>query len=302
MILKARTESKELIIMRCLNSRMTLSASEKQHYIKLEKGYKGEQYFDELTEIHLDHEYLILNDLTFEHNHTTFQIDSLLISDKILHPCEIKYHAGDYYISNDLWYTTSGKEIRDPILQLKRAESLLRSMLQELKSDFKVSAQVVFVNPEFTLYHAPMDLPMILPTQLNRFFKTLNLNPTNMKKDQLKIANQLLASQVKSSYSKVPTYEYEQLEKGISCRECRKLSVTVFDDRCVCENCGFNEDIEAVVLRSVEEFVTLFPDRKITTNGIQEWCQLPCSTKVLRKIMKKHFRPIGYRRHTYYVK
>lgn len=302
MILKSRTESKELIIMRYLNSRMTLSPSEKQHYIKLEKGYKGEQHFDKLTEAHLE-DYLILNDLTFEHNNTTFQIDSLLISDKTLHPCEIKYHAGDFYIKNELWYTALGKEIRNPVLQLKRAESLLRSMLQEIKSDFKVSAQVVFVNPEFTLYHAPMDLPMILPTQLNRFFKTLKLKPTNMKKDQMKTANQLLALQVVNSlYSKIPTYEYEQLQKGISCSECRSLSVTVFDDICVCENCGFKEDIEAVVLHSIEEFAALFPDKKITTSGIHEWCQLPSSTKVLRKMLKKHFRPIGYRRHTYYVR
>lgn len=301
MILKARTESKELIIMRSLNSRMTLSSSEKQHYIKLEKGFQGEQYFDELTEIHLA-DYLILNDLTFEHHHTTFQIDSLLLSDKTLHPCEIKYHSGDYYIKNELWYTTLGKEIRNPVLQLRRAESLLRSMLQELRSDFKVSAQVVFVNSEFTLYHAPMDLPMILPTQLNRFFKTINLNPTNMKNDQLKIANQLLDLQVNSPYSKVPPYEYEQLQKGILCRECRKLSVTVFDDICICRKCGFKEDFEEVILRSVEEFATLFPNRKITTSSIHEWCQMPCSSKVLRKILKKHFRAIGYRRHTYYVK
>lgn len=297
-----RTESRELKIMSYLNSRMTLSANDKLYYTSLKKGYQGEQQFDGLVQ-NLSDNWLILNDLTFEHNHSTFQIDSLLISGRTIHPFEIKNYAGDFYIKDDIWYTISGKEIKNPVLQLKRTESLLRSMLQDLKSDYTVDALVIFINPEFTLYHAPMDLPIILPSQLNRLFKSLHLRSSRIKKDQLRLANQLLSMQVhESSYTKTPKYDYGQLQKGILCGACSSLSVNVYEYICVCNRCGFKEDFETAFLRSIEEFETLFPDKKITTNAIYDWCQPNCSRRSLQRLLAKHFRAKGGRRYTYYVR
>lgn len=79
MIVKTRTESRELSVFRALNSRMDLSPKDETYYSNLEKGYQGEILFDEWLESVVEGG-LILNDLLLEMNNTLFQIDSVLIT------------------------------------------------------------------------------------------------------------------------------------------------------------------------------------------------------------------------------
>lgn len=125
MIIKPRVEFLELQLLRSLNIRMNLTEKETNNYFNLEKGFIGEQKFDEWLET-LPDNFLILNDLLLETNNTTFQIDSLVISPDAIYIFEVKNYEGDLIVENENWYTTSGTEIQNPILQLKRCETLLR--------------------------------------------------------------------------------------------------------------------------------------------------------------------------------
>jgi hypothetical protein len=60
------------------------------------------------------------------------------------------------------------------------------------------------------------------------------------------------------------------------------------------------EEVEAVVLRSVKELILLFPNRKITTNDIYEWCGGINSKKAIRRILVKTFELIRHSRSSYY--
>ncbi|RBP94721.1 nuclease-like protein [Cytobacillus firmus] len=112
-----------------------------------------------------------INDLLLEVNNSYFQTDTLIISETMIHLLEIKNFQGDWHLDSDKLYTvTSGREYKNPIYQLKRSAALL----QTLKQNYPVEASVVFINPEFTLYQAPMEQPIVLPTQVNRFMKDLN--------------------------------------------------------------------------------------------------------------------------------
>jgi isocitrate/isopropylmalate dehydrogenase len=62
----------------------------------------------------------------------------------------------------------------------------------------------------------------------------------------------------------------------------------------ICEKCGCVEDVESAVLRNVEEYLLLFSDRKITTNEVQEWCEI-IPHKTIRRILSKNFK---YARHS----
>ncbi|MFO1445210.1 NERD domain-containing protein [Bacillus sp. Bva_UNVM-123] len=170
MFMKHRTESRELIILRSLHVRMELSSKEKQYYINLEKGYEGEKKFDELL-MKLPIEWVILNDLLFEMNNSEFQIDSLLFSRNTFHLFEIKNYCGDFYIDGNKWYSTSGTEIKNPLNQLQRSESLLNNLLKELRIHAPIVPHLVFINPEFTLYQAPLNTCIIFPTQIDRLMK-----------------------------------------------------------------------------------------------------------------------------------
>ncbi|MGE8203482.1 nuclease-related domain-containing protein [Heyndrickxia sp. NPDC080065] len=301
MIIKRRFESLELKILRCLNMRMNLSAKEASYLLTLVKGFKGEQKFDEWLE-DLSGDWLILNDLLIEMNNNVFQIDSVLISQKTTYLIDVKNYEGDFYIDADKWYTLSGTEIKNPLLQLKRSESLFRQLLQDLRFHSSIEAYLIFVNPDFYLYQAPRNLPIIFPSQINRFLNKINMRSFPLKDKHSKFAQQLIDYHLQESpYMKIPDYHYDQLEKGITCAFCHSF-VSIFNrDILLCHKCGAKEEITAAVIRSVEEIKMLFPDKKITTNTVHKWCRIINSKKTIQRILSRNFNIMGHGKSSFYV-
>lgn len=290
----------ELKILSCLNARCNLSSKEKNYYLSLVKGFEGEKKFDEWLQ-NLSNDSIILNGLLLEINNTIFQIDTLLIQET-LYLLEIKNYEGDFYIEDDKWYTISGNEIKNPLLQVKRSESLLRQLLQDLGFKFPVKSFVIFVNPTFFLYNAPKNLPIIFPTQINRFINKINMNLSNLSNKHLKLKERLLSIQILETTSNhIPNYSYDQLEKGIYCVSCYSF-VSTFDNQfIVCNKCGHKENVDSAILRNVEEYKILFPNRRITTKSIYEWCKIVESKKTIRRILAKNLSLIGHGKSSHYV-
>lgn len=308
MIYKHRTESKELMIYRVVNTRTTLSQSEMQYYWTLEKGYEGEVQFDHLL-APLQGEFIILNDLLFEINNTYFQIDSLLLAPEKIHLYDVKNFENDYIIDNDNnWYSIlkndRKKESKNPIHQLNRCELLLKQQLQRLGFKSPITSKLVFVNPNFYLYQAPPNHPIIFPTQLDRFVNQLNsqLTTAKLKDRDFKLAQQLLQHHKdESPFNTKPHYTFEGLKKGIYCKSCQSFDVFTNPKTIVCNKCGFREKIEAAVLRNVEEYKMLFPEIKVTTTAISEWCGIIKSDNTIRKVLTTNYQSIGKQRGTHYI-
>ncbi len=289
-----------LKFMRYLNARMKLTDKEKLYYFYLEKGYAGELLFDQrLT--HLSTNCLILNDLLLECNNTEFQNDTFLISQDTLYQFEVKNYEGDYYIEDNKWYTFPKNDIKNPMLQLERSETLVRQLVRGLGFHFTVKPYLIFVNPHFHLYHAPMNLPIIYPTQLERFINRLNLEPSKLTEKHINFADKLLSLHLSVSKNmKIPAYSYEQLEKSILCSSCYSLDTKVIENRLVCKKCGCIEHLTSAVLRTVEEYVFLFPNCKITTNTIYEFCKIVPSKKTIRRILLKYYKLAEHGRSSYF--
>lgn len=299
MLFKSRTKSDELKILSYLNTRMNLPENDKKYFLNLKKGFEGEVMFDLLTE-KLQCDCLILNDLLLKVNNITFQIDTLIIKDS-LHAFEVKNYKGDYYFEDDKFYSKPGNEILNPLDQLKRAESLLHQLLLRHGFHFPTEAKVVFINPEFTLYQAPKNKPIIHPTQLNSFLKNFDSTPSKLNSKHKKLAELLVSLHItKSSFTQVPIYNYDQLKKGNTCKVCNSFFITAEGKKLVCDDCGCQEDLESAVLRSVKELKLLFPMKKITTNLVYEWCIVIEYRTKISKILNKHFAAKGYGQWTYY--
>lgn len=300
MLYKPRTKSTELLILESLNNRSNLSDKDKQYYSNLKKGYEGEVMFDSLTE-KLQCECLLLNDLLFKINNTTFQIDSLIITSESIYLYEVKNYEGAYYYESDRFYKRPKSEKINPLDQLSRSESLLRQLLQNLGYNLAIDASVVFINPEFTLYKAPLDKPLILPNQINCYLKELNSTSLKLNGKHKMLADKLISLHIlKSPYTQLPSYEYEQLQKGITCVKCNSFSISIEGRKCNCNDCGHEEVVATAVMRSVKEFKLLFPDRKITTSGIHEWCKVIDSKKRIKRILEKNFNIIGVHQWSFY--
>src|SRR5690625_2317690 len=263
----------ELHILTLLYSRMKLSASERRQYENLHKGYKGEQKLHDLLHKQLSPDYLVVNDLLLKSNHTEFQIDTLLIGNNTIYPLEVKNYEGDFYMKHVNWYVaSSGNEIRNPLLQLKRSEFLIRHLLQHARFRFSIKPSIVFINQAFTLYQAPLNLPVIFPTQVQHYIEKLNASSFKQMEKHKRLAKYFIDHHLpQSSHEKLPIYEYERLNKGILCKSCSIFLPSFNYKKIICKRCGCEEDVESAVMRSILEFITLFPNRRITNSDIHEW-------------------------------
>lgn len=301
-IIKIRKEPTELRMLKLLNSRTSLSAKDKNNYHYLEKGFEGEKKFDAM--IGNSSEYLIIiPDLLFEFQNTTFQIDSLVIAKEEIYLFEIKNNERDHYFKDDNWYLISGKEIKNPLLQLKRSESLLRRLLQTLGFQLPIKSFLVFVNPHFFLYQAPMKAPIIFHPQLKHFIDDLKAKSLKLTDRHENIAKKLLSLHIEeTTFHHIPEYAFEQLKKGITCIKCSSFMKALNLKELACEKCGTKERSEMAILRSIDEFHLLFPDRKITTIGIYEWCEIIHSNKMIRRILSENYPLQGHGRSAHYVR
>jgi hypothetical protein len=302
MAYKERYESEEFKLFRSLNYRMVLPVKEKNIYLQLEKGYKGEVMFDQLSEGLDPKKFLILNDLRLETNSTNFQMDSFIISQGTHFPCEIKNFEGDYYYKPDQFFTMNHTEIQNPLDQIKRSDTLLRQVFQKKKYSITIKSNVFFVNSAFTLYQAPLEKPILYPTQLTRYFEELNARSSILNDNHYKLADELVKEHKPSSpYTRVPPYTYENLKKGLICGSCYSYEILPGENVLICNTCGREEKVEDAILRSVRELQLLFPDIKITTNLVFEWCKVIGSKKHIRRVLKKNYTKIGNRHCTYYI-
>ncbi|MFJ5763589.1 nuclease-related domain-containing protein [Neobacillus sp. NPDC093182] len=302
MLVKSRTEPDLLILLRFLNTRMSLTVDDTKQYLNLKKGYEGEVLFDQLTAAYLNKEIFILNDIMLEINHSKFQIDSSLIIQDTIIPCEVKNYESNYFYKDGEFYFFGAKQpVTNPLHQLKRAETLLQQYLKKNGFHFRILPYLVFINPKFFLYQAPQNDSIIFPPQLSSFMEKLNSKPSNLNGMQRKLADKMIADHIiESPYPKLPPYNYHSLQKGLTCAICSSFFISYGEKKIKCNNCGSEEDIESAVLRCVQEFKLLFPDLRVTTNIIFDWCKVVESRKTIRRILQSYYKVMGCKQWTYY--
>ncbi|MFT9597097.1 NERD domain-containing protein [Mesobacillus sp.] len=300
MILKERTKPEELLLLQALEPRIELEEKDAQNLRTLEKGYEGEVQFDHWF-TNYRAECLIINDLLLEVNGTLFQIDSLVITQDRLHLFEVKNLEGDYYLDGDKFKTAAGNEIKNPLHQLSRAESLLKQLLKSMGFYTPLEPHLVFVNPEFTLLQAPLKSPIILPSQMNRFMNNMNRVSSKLTNKHTKLAEALLSLHItKSPYSRTPSYDLGMLRKGVICEVCGEFLESYSRNKYICRNCQSQESMESVVLHSAKTFQLLFPERKLTTTAIYEWSDGLLPIKAIRRVFQSNLSVNGECSSTYY--
>lgn len=298
MIIQQRPEPLELIISCFLVERLVLPEN---HITSSEKGYEGELRSDKWLE-NLTDNWLVLHGLLLENHGSRFQIDTLIIAHEKIYILDVKNYEGDYYLEDDKWFTKTNSNLKNPLHQLIRCETLLRKLLLELGYNYPIESYLIFNNPEFHLYTTTFNPSIVFPTQLNRFLKILNTHPLKLNSKHLKLANQLASLHiVESPYTRLPPYTFEQIKKGLLCPDCRTVFLEVCNGIFICGHCGCRESVDAAVMRNVKEYRMLFPDRKITTKDIFEWCGYVLSKKTIRRVLLQHFSIIGHSVSSHYI-
>lgn len=298
----APTKSTPLKQLEILRKRTTLSLEQQRIYARLSTGYIGELHLSELLHNHLNLKAVKLFDLHLKIGESECQIDSLLIFQNECILLEVKHYQGDFTIKNDGWYMMTNEEIKNPIAQLQRTELLLKRLFKEEKISLNIRPFILFTNPEFHLYEAPENFPVVFPTQLNRFIQKLHKIPCHITERHHEITERLKSKHLlSSSYESKIQYKHELLKKGVTCKKCEGFMELIGRKHMSCTKCNFAESIFDSIVRSVYEFHTLFPERKITTPAISEWIGQTISDHYLRVILSEQFISIGKARATHYV-
>lgn len=285
-----------------LINRKAFTEFDKNKYFNTRIGYEGEiQFYSFLQRIAPD-SHLALYSLSLKHNNTPFQIDTLLINRNTIYLFEIKNYSGDFVIQNNNWYICSSqKEILNPFIQLKRSESLLRQFLSSHQINIPIQSYIVFINPEFTLYNAPINQQIIFHSQLKRFFHSQFFQIEPPSKEQSQFAKLLIKYHIEeSSLEDLPSYTFPELKKGIKCPFCLKFMDVKNLKSVICKQCNYTEKNEKAVLRAVKEYQVLFPDMAVTTNNIFNWCNI-LSKNIIRRILNKHFEQNGQSKNITYT-
>jgi hypothetical protein len=281
---------------------MTFNSEQWRRYQNALKGYAGEKRFAKIITDHLSSSHLALYGLAHENKASWYQLDCLLIFLHKILVIEIKNYKGEFALKGDCLYSyTTEEEYNNPLHQLKRSKIYLQKIIPRLGLDLLTESAVVFVNQEFTLFHAEREPLIILPTQINSFIQKLNQEQGNVGVYQQNLARKLSAwHRTDCPYNKMPTYDYANLRKGVLCRDCRGRMDANFTSF-VCRHCSYIESIDAAVLRQVVEYNFLFPNQRITTGVMFEWICGAISRVTLQRVLASHLRKSGNGRSVHYI-
>ena len=290
MIVKERDRALQLESLLALSKRGLLLNPQENYINQLVKGFKGECAFDVLMK-ELKCDCLILNDLLLKVNGHTFQIDTLMISSKGISIYEVKNFEGEFVFREDkLKIVSTNKEITNPVHQLNRTTMLFRQLMEDQRVDFPLKSYIVFVNEQFTLFETPIDQDFILPTMIARHLKRLNNERGAINISHTKFSDTLKALHHRdTTFITLPEYSYAALKKESFCKECSTVLKRVNGRMCECTKCGHKELAVDTILRQINEFRLLFPDYKLTTNGMYQWNGKLFSKKSIRLVLSKHF-------------
>lgn len=137
---------------------------------------------------------------------------------------------------------------------------------------------------------------------MNRFLKSINDTSSTLDDGKKKLAQQLISlHQTKNPFTQVPNYQYEQLKKAPYCKFCSSFLIYLQNHLFVCGKCGGHETVEDAILRNVREFQLLFPERKITTTNIYDWCNIDLTKRTFCRVLKKNFQSFGKTSDSYYI-
>jgi hypothetical protein len=205
-------------------------------------------------------------------------------------------------LEEEKFFKRPRQEIINPLYQLSRAESLLRQLLLHIGCKTPIESHVVFIHPAFSLYHAPLDQPIIFPTQIYSHLKFISNQAEHQSPPDKRLARKLVElSKSESIYQRVPAYDYDELTKGVFCDSCGTGLLKLDKRTLSCATCGDRESLTKAVLRMVKEFIILFPQVRLTTNQMYEWCGEAVPRRAIRRILSQHYQAVGTGKWTYYV-
>lgn len=272
MLMKTRSKSVSHCILESLYYRTTLSFENQRRYENQRRGFEGEQYFDHFMN-HAKQRGLVISDLFLSSQETNYQMDAVLILRNLVVIYEVKNFSGEYTYNKGMLFSKSGHSIQSPVGQVERKKSYLHNWLLRNNYPHSIESYVVFINPDFYIYNLPSTDSMLFVGQLERHFNELAQRTSTILAQDKKLA-QTLVQHHNENYrpDNLPSYEFQDLRKGVLCKNCFSFECENTRQTRICKVCGYKEKIADAIYRTVLEFQLLFPKIPVTVQTVFDWC------------------------------
>lgn len=282
MIIKARKQGKEQMVLECLSGRMPLSVDLERQLRQMQTGFSGEVWLDRELAV-LDQSVAQVSDFVLAGNQVC-QLDTVLVSADRIYVLDVKNWGGRY---------TVGKEgfegiTNDPLYQLRRASGLFNRMLVRERIGLPVESRLVFVNPQMTLYGLTAEMPIVLPQQIPDFLKEIEQTAGVLTEWEIRIAQRIAGCHSdENPYRLQVDYTWDEVGKGILCADCRQLMVERSHKYLVCDRCGIVEGKGVAMLRTKTELDILFPGCVPEMDRLYRFCGGMVSKRGIFKALRK---------------
>lgn len=299
MAYKQRQKPWILCVYEALAKRMKLGAGDQYYLLNRDGGFRGECGLDVLTDA-LDSRCLVLNDLQLRHDGSSIQIDTLVICPDKLVVYETKNHKGDHLWGPLTFRKPSGATMENPSFQLKRTMARLEVLLTDLKIVMPIEGFVVFINPEFNLLSDQKIEEYLLHGQIPRHFQNFRVRGA-IGPDQQRLADSLIRMHNPRFYAEeLPAIDYGKLRKELFCLDCGSAVRLDGIKSVYCPVCKKRGRTTKTILYNIEEFRLLFPDAKVTTPRMAEWCGMDNKDRIYR-VLRKNYKAVGKCHGRHYV-
>lgn len=227
------------------------------HYLKLQAGYQGEKNMDYKLALFPDRDFIHLPDIRLQHHHASFQMDSILLTSKLIFILEAKHMKGilEYHGTERQLVQVDGtdkKGYKDPILQAKTQAMHLQYWLEQRGWHIPIETLVVSTNqyaiiknidhhPDFTHHFVTLENLLF---KLNNIFSTYQetvLQPA----EKNKLAHLLTSHHraAKSSLIQQLKVKDDHLIKGIACPKCAFSPLMQIHRAWYCSKCKYDGEV-----------------------------------------------------------
>lgn len=309
MILKHRTKPRIILQLEVLLPRMPEYHPAlpiiTEDYKKRMAGYRGEQSIDYPLSYLDEKNYFIFHHLRLKTNKHSFQMDTLIFTNKMAFILEIKNFSGTIYFDpkfKQLIQTKDGKEIAYtyPLTQLERQKSNLKVWLHMNKlENIAIQSLVVISNPYTIISTSPEDHQIHhkvihkeeLPTKILELENSTNANQLE-EKALKKIFKLLLKNHTEGDRSILEKFDIKEsdLLKGVFCPKCSVLPMERLKGNWFCPSCG--EKDKLVHAKAVEDYQLLIKET-ISNRELREFLKIKSPATANRLLYSMNLRSTG---------
>lgn len=232
-------------------------------YYNRKAGYGGEKEFDyQLKDFHPSYPYAILHDLLLKQDHTYFQIDSLLITPSAIVLFEIKNIAGKLHIKQNptqfIRETAGGERtvLKSPIEEMERKKYYFSAWLKQRGIDAPLLDFIVLAYQNELIIENTVPDRIAFSYEIPNRLRKLEMASIFSADQITQLANELKRAHCIFNHFPLTekyTIPANELNRGVSCSICKKLTMTRTGKSWRCRVCGY-QDLHAHIITLQEWF------------------------------------------------